>query len=871
MKTCFRILILLSLVLELCALPQHTAMAQTSADGSTMPAELQEAFLAASSKPFSSQGGTYTTEYNGLNYQFTTAGLQAEGDSIQWGISLRGMGRGNQAQDVQTPEIMQTDERLEYRRGVITEWYRDTALGLEQGFTIRESPHGKGGLVLHLDLSTDLEGRLDEDERGISFTGADGQTLRYDNLKVYDANGAELEAKMFYNPAQVVIQVEDRDAAYPITIDPLIYLEQKVTSLDGAAGDNFGYAVAMDGDTALVGAANDDIGANANQGSAYIFVRSGTTWIQQAKLTASDGAASDYFGCAVAISGDTALVSARNGDAGATDQGAAYIFVRSGTIWAQQAKLTASDGAASDVFGWSVALSGDTALVGANWDDVGANANQGSAYVFTRSGTTWTQQQQLIAPDGAGGDNFGISVALSGDTALVGAAYDDIGANADQGSAYIFTRSGATWTQQQKLSGLAGVNYYFGAAVALYGDTALVGAPGTSSVQIFVRGGTTWILGYTHYGPAPSQYGSSVALSSNMALVGAANDEYVLVLERIGSNWFWFQNNQIIASDSVSFAGSPVAISGDTKLVGAPFTDIGANTDQGSAYFYQAYRTDDLAVSVATGSTTSLYPGDTVLLSASVMNYFGTGPTDLVSLTVSLPADLTYVSHTSTLGAFTPSTGIWDVGSIPLGVNATLTIQATANMVATPTKTITFAASTSYVDNNPANNSASLALTLKKKEQALNGGFNTYAGASKIPKYWTAVNFATTDGKDTTAANRKEGTASVKITNTAAKVKTLTQTLSTLSGAAGDPFVFSYWVKGSVLPAAGLCQAQVLFYNGSALVGTKTLACGLTGTFAYKQRTLTFTAPAAYTKVMIKFTFSKASGTVWFDLVSLTR
>ena len=104
-----------------------------------------------------------------------------------------------------------------------------------------------------------------------------------------------------------------------------------------------------------------------------------------------------------------------------TDQGSAYVFTRSGTTWTQQAKLTASDGAADDYFGYSVALSGDTALVGAYWDDVGANYDQGSAYVFTRSGTTWTQQAKLTASDGAAGDHFGHSVALSGDTALVGA------------------------------------------------------------------------------------------------------------------------------------------------------------------------------------------------------------------------------------------------------------------------------------------------------------------------------------------------------------------------------------------------------------------------------------------------------------------
>jgi hypothetical protein len=836
MKTCFRIVILLSLVLELCALQQSTATAQASADESAMPAGLQASFLAASARPFSTQGGTYTTETNGMGYRLNVEGLKVQGNGLSWGISLSGMGRGNQAQDVQTPEIIQTDERLEYRRGVITEWYRDTALGLEQGFTIRESPHGKGGLVLHLDLSTGLDGRLDEDARGISFTGANGQTLRYDNLKVYDANGAELEAKMIYNPAQVVIHVNDRDALYPITIDPLIYLEQKVLALDGAAGDNLGWSVALSGDTALVGAVSDDVGANADQGSAYIFVRNGTTWIQQAQLTASGGAWADGFGISVALSGDTALVGASYDDVGANiNQGSAYIFVRDGTTWTQQAQLTASDGAAYDCFGQLVALSGDTALVGAPFDIIGANTNQGSAYTFVRSGTTWIQQAQLTASDGAAYDYFGISVALSGDTALVGAPFDNVGANTVQGSAYVFARNGTTWAQQAQLTASDGaVGDGLGQSVTLSGDTALVGAiyddvganADQGSAYIFVRNGTTWT-----------------------------------------------QQAQLAASDGAvgDLFGKSVALSGNTALVGAVYTDIGANSSQGSAYFYQTYHTDDLAVSVATGSAALLYPGDTVLLSASVMNYYGTGPTDLVSLTVSLPADLTYVSHTAMLGTFTPSTGVWNVGSIPLGVNASLTIETTANMITTPTKTITFAASTSYVDNNPANNSASLALTLKKKEQALNGGFNTYAGTSRIPKYWTAVNFATTDGKDTTAANRKEGIASVKIANTAAKIKTLTQTLSTLSGAAGDPFVFSYWVKGSVLPAAGLCQAQVLFYNGAAPVGTKTLACGSVGTFAYKQRKLIFTAPAAYTQVMIKFTYSKASGTVWFDLASLLK
>jgi hypothetical protein len=229
--------------------------------------------------------------------------------------------------------------------------------------------------------------------------------------------------------------------------------ESKLTAGDGAAYDAFGGSVAINGDTAIVGACYDDVGANSDQGSAYVFVRSGTAWTQQAQLTAGDGAAGDHFGKSVAISGDTAIVGADDADVGANiDQGSAYVFVRSGTAWTQQAQLTAGDGAAGDLFGASVAISGDTAIVGAYDDDVGANSDQGSAYVFVRSGTTWTQQAQLTAGDGAAGDAFGKSVAISGDTAIVGAGYDDVGANSDQGSAYVFVRSGTAWSQQAKLT-----------------------------------------------------------------------------------------------------------------------------------------------------------------------------------------------------------------------------------------------------------------------------------------------------------------------------------------------------------------------------------------------------------------------------------
>ncbi len=225
--------------------------------------------------------------------------------------------------------------------------------------------------------------------------------------------------------------------------------QAKLTAFDAAAIDQFGYSVAISGDTAIVGAYGDDDAGSAS-GSAYVFVRSGTTWSQQAKLTALDAAASDQFGYSVAISGDTAIVGAYLDDDAGSASGSAYVFVRSGTTWSQQAKLTASDGAASDLFGYSVAISGDTAIVGAYGDD-DAGSDSGSAYVFVRSGTTWSQQAKLTALDAAAVDCFGYSVAISGDTAIVGAYLDDDAGSAS-GSAYVFVRSGTTWSQQAKLT-----------------------------------------------------------------------------------------------------------------------------------------------------------------------------------------------------------------------------------------------------------------------------------------------------------------------------------------------------------------------------------------------------------------------------------
>jgi hypothetical protein len=272
--------------------------------------------------------------------------------------------------------------------------------------------------------------------------------------------------------------------------------KQKFLASDAAAGDYFGGSVSLDGDTALIGAAWDDDNG-ISSGSAYVFTRTGTNWTQQAKLLASDGVTGDYFGVSVSLSGDTALIGADGDDDNGASSGSAYVFTRTGTTWTQQQKLTASDGVAEDRFAGSVSLAGDTALIGAYRDDDNG-VDSGSAYVFTRTGTTWTQQQKLTASDGVAEDRFAGSVSLAGDTALIG-AYRDDDKGVDSGSAYVFTRTGTTWTQQQKLTASDGVaEDYFGFSVSLAGDTALIGAPlagnnGVGSAYVFTRTGNTWI------------------------------------------------------------------------------------------------------------------------------------------------------------------------------------------------------------------------------------------------------------------------------------------------------------------------------------------------------------------------------------------
>jgi ELWxxDGT repeat protein len=254
--------------------------------------------------------------------------------------------------------------------------------------------------------------------------------------------------------------------------------EQKVTTPGGAYEDFYGATVAISGDYAIVGANAAD-GAAADSGAAFIYHRTGSTWGEEQMVTASDGATNDYFGCSVAISGDYAIVGAYAADGAEADSGAAYVYHWNGVTWGEEQKITASDATLGDVLGQTVAISGSYAVVGAPCADVTVS-DTGAAYIYHWNGISWDQQKKITAPDGEDGLGFGDSVAISGDSLIVGAYHDTVGANTDQGSAYVFSRTmGGTdnWGLVEKVTASDGAaNDFFGTGVGISGTTYLVGA-----------------------------------------------------------------------------------------------------------------------------------------------------------------------------------------------------------------------------------------------------------------------------------------------------------------------------------------------------------------------------------------------------------
>lgn len=552
-------------------------------------------------------------DQNGLRLRSTRS---SEGPAVSIRLTEQGCASSPQIVKSTAPRAAIEPNRIEYPRQGITEWYANGPLGFEHGFTINQDPGcGDRQLAFVLVLEGEMEAALvghDAAARIVIRARTEpnvGRAIVYSGLFAVDAGGRELPSRLMLSRRTVRLEVEAVGARYPITVDP-VWTEQTIlTSLDGATDDHFGDSVAVSGDIAVVGAPDKTVGSAVGQGQAYIYVRSGASWSEQASLIASDGSSNDQFGYAVSADGDTVVVGAPMRSIGASlYQGQAYVYVRSGTTWSEQAKLVGSDGAKFDGFGFSVAVSGGTTVVGALQKKVGTATTQGQAYVYVRSGATWFEQAKLIGSDGARSDRFGFSVAVSGDTAVVGAPSKDVGATAGQGQSYVYVRHGASWSEQAKLVGSNGAAVdRFGSSVAVSGDTAVVGAylkdvgthRGQGQAYVFARAPTapaSWVERTKLFGSdsmAGDSFGWSVAISADTIIIGARGKEVGghkaqgqgYVYTRSGASWA--ERQRLVASDGAvgDVFGASVAISGGTIMVGASRHKV-VSEGQGQAYVF---------------------------------------------------------------------------------------------------------------------------------------------------------------------------------------------------------------------------------------------------------------------------------------------
>jgi hypothetical protein len=569
-------------------------------------------------------------------------------------------------------QIRSQNNTLDYHwNDILTERWVNSEKDLEQWFFLNQRPQrtvsGKP-LILQMTLDSVLSAK--QNGNSIHFTNSSGTTITYNKLRVWDTTGRQIPAHLQLNAQLLSLIIDDSKARYPLTIDPSFQQQAYLKASNAQANDNFGASVAIADNTMVVGAfgeSSNATGVNGNQsdhsasgaGAAYVFTRSGKTWNQQAYLKASNTQAFNFFGSSVAIAGDTVVVGAfgesshatgvdgDQSDRSADDAGAVYVFSRSNNTWSQQAYLKASNTEAFDQFGISVAIAGNTVVVSADREAsnaFGVDGNQndnsaifsGAAYVFFRNGSIWSQQAYLKASNTETSDHFGSSVAITGNTVVVGAdreASNAIGFGGDQndnsasgaGAAYVFSRSGNTWSQQAYLKASnTGALDQFGSAIAIAGNTMVVGADREASnatgingdqnnnsadaagaAYVFFRNGNNWsqqaYLKASNTG-AFDQFGLSVAIANETVVIGAFNEDSATTMvdgnqsdnsaETAGAVYAftrnagaWSQQTYLKASNTGTFDqfGSSVAIANNTVVVGAngeASNTIGINGDQ---------------------------------------------------------------------------------------------------------------------------------------------------------------------------------------------------------------------------------------------------------------------------------------------------
>jgi hypothetical protein len=518
----------------------------------------------------------------GFTEAFTPAGAVIQTGHMRLGLRLDGVGGSGLLRALATSAPQLASGRVLYRHGSLSEWYANGPAGLEQGFTLERAP-SRGGdrtLALSLSISGNAEAALARDQESVIFTHAGTGALVYGGLRARDARGHELHSRLELASGHIRLLIATTPTSYPVHIDPLLAQGGKLTG-PSAGVDFFGSSVALssDGSTALVSAPLE----GADSGAVWVFVRSGSSWVQQGPKLTNPGPGG-FFGSSVALSadGNTALIGAR-GNGG---PGSAFLFTREGGVWSSRSPaLSSPEGNAGDEFGASVALagSGEEALIGA----AGENHGAGGAFVFSLHAGTWAPDGAEITGAGESGTSrFGEDVALSSDgqTALVGGPGDS-GAN---GAAWVFSRATGSWPQQgAKLTGSgvpAGGQFGWRVALSADGNTALETDNSTDGAAwAFTRTGETWAQQgspFTDSEESGEGYffgsgGAALSADGNTAVIGAPNDATVggavWRFTRSGSTWQQ-QGDKIVAPEEVGQGGfgGAIVLSSDarTALIG---------------------------------------------------------------------------------------------------------------------------------------------------------------------------------------------------------------------------------------------------------------------------------------------------------------
>ncbi len=450
-------------------------------------------------------------------------------------------------------------------------------------------------------------------------------------------------------------------------------LEAKITANDTTADSFFGSTVSLVGDTMVVGASNND----NKKGAAYVYVRSGTNWSLQAKLTASDAVAFSWFGASISQDGNTLVI----GSPGSPTGGAVYVFIRTGSTWSQQAKLTGNDNRLGSVFGEAVSINGDTILVGDQLGNDQTGTRNGCAYVFVRNGTSWNQQAKLtvveaVSPmDHFGLARFGEAVSVSGDTAIIGTPGSDIG-GPNFGAAYVFVRNGGAWNQQTRLiANDSIIDTGLGISVSQIGDTVVIGAAYQNSsggaAYIFSRDGNTWSQQSrltASDGVVGDFFGGSVSFSGDTIVVGAGSKNSSLGAAYVftRNDMAWIQQARLTASDGVAgdHFGNSVSVSGDTVVIGAGPDNLGGAQKDGKngagAYVYRNIISPSVrgfAATTVTTTSASLNGSLSSLGTVTVVNvFFDYGTTTAYGSTTATQAMTTGGNFNANITGLLPGT-----------------------------------------------------------------------------------------------------------------------------------------------------------------------------------------------------------------------